>query len=106
MEPKCKLTPDQNRFSGSIENLSFNCPHNQSTYSLHGQGLNARPSTMSHDSNSKRFKKTLSDGSQRQSQLSDQNHQPWRSILSRFKPNKKDKINLKQTLVWQSTDTV
>ena len=86
--------------------MSFTSPYNQSNYSLHGQGLNTRISNMSNDGSQKYLRKTISNSSQRQSQLSNAKQQSWTSIISKFKSNKNQTINFKQTHVWQSTDTV
>jgi hypothetical protein len=105
IEPNYKLTPDNNNHSLSVDNIPFNSPHNPSNYSLNAQGANTRMPHSSNDSKHKCLVRTLSDTSQRQSQLS--TPQSWKSSLfSNLKLNKRNKTNFKQTCVWQSSDTV
>jgi hypothetical protein len=107
IEPNWKLTTVNTNHSISLDNMSFNSPYTQSNYSLHGQPLHTRVSNMSNDVSQKYLRKTISNASQRQSQLSNKNErQSWITILTKCKSNKSQKMNFKQTRVWQSTDTV
>lgn len=104
--PNWKITGDNdNKHSASLDNmsLSFTSPYNQSNYSLHGPSLNTRISNMSNDTTHICLRKTLSNASQRQSQISNQKRQSWTNILAKFKSNK---FNYKQTIVWQNSETV
>jgi hypothetical protein len=102
MGPKWKITTDASKHSASLDNMSLNSPYTQSNYSLHGPALNTRISNMSTDSSQKCLRKTLSNTSQ----ITDQNRQSWIDPLEKFRTNKTDKHHLKQTLVWQSSETV
>ncbi|CAF0821967.1 unnamed protein product [Adineta steineri] len=99
LEPNWKLTTDNNKYSISVDNMSSNFAYNQSNYSLHGQPVNTRISNISNDLSQKHLRKTFSNASQRQSQISNIDRSSWTSILSKFKLNRNTKSDLKQTLV-------
>jgi len=104
--PKWTITKDNNTNSVSIENMACYSPYNQSNYSLRAPVLNARISNMSNDFNQKDLKNTLSNSSQRTSEILNQQRQPWTTILSKFKSNKNNKIEFKQTLICKNSETV
>lgn len=78
--------------TGSLENVSMNMPYHQATYVSHGPLLNSQVSNMSSAS------------------FSPEQVQKWSNILSKFKSNGKvvrvPKIDLKNSSLWASTDTV
>jgi hypothetical protein len=100
--PKWTITTTNNKYSISLDNMSFYDPYNQSNYSLHGPSLNTRISNISNDLSQKCLRKTLSNISQ----ISNQRQQSLPSILSKFKLNKNEKNNYRQTFVRQSSQTV
>jgi hypothetical protein len=103
--PNWNIT-DDNKNSVSLDNMSYNSPQTQSSYSLRRPTLNNRISNMSNDLSQKCLRKTRSDSSQRYSQTSNQKRQSFTEFSSKFKSNKNDKIRFKDTLVWQSSEKV
>ena len=111
IEPNWKLTTQATKHGASMDNVSFNVTYNQSNYSLHGPALNTRISNMSTDASQKGLKQTISNVSQLQPPIAAKPPpQRWSAILSKFSSHgrhvKGERPDLKQTLVWQSTDTV
>ena len=106
IQPGWKYTSDNAKYSVSLDNMSCTYPCTPSNYSLQGQPLNARISNTSNDFSQKGTRKTFSNTSQRQSQISNLNQQLCTPILSKFKFNKNDENDFKQILVSQSTETV
>ncbi|CAF4425292.1 unnamed protein product [Rotaria sp. Silwood2] len=72
-----KLKPVNNKHSISIDNMSSNYLDNHSNYSVHGQSTNPRLSNMSCEMNQKRLKRSSSNHSHKQSQISNQNPRSW-----------------------------
>lgn len=99
MGPKWTITADSNKHSVSLDNMSLNSVYNQSSYSVHGPSLNTRISNMSNDVSQKYLRKTFSDSSQ----VINQKQRSWSNFFGRLRSKKPQ---LRQTLVWQSTETV
>lgn len=97
--PNWTISADHNKHSVSLENMSLHSTYNQSTYSLHGPSLNTRISNMSTDFSQKHARSTVSDASQ----LTNQKARSWSNLLGRFRSKKPQ---LRQTLIWQSSETV
>lgn len=111
IEPNWKLTTHATKHGASMDNVSCNVTYNQSNYSLHGPALNTRISNMSTDASQRGLKQTISNASQLQLPIAAKPPpQRWTSILSKFSSHgrnvKGERPDLKQTFVWQSTDTV
>jgi hypothetical protein len=102
MGPNWKIANNGDKHSTSLDNMSLNSPYTQSNYSLHGPPLNTRVSNMSNDLGQKSLRKTLSNTSQ----INLQKRQSWIDLIEKFRSSKTDKHHLRQTLVWQSSETV
>ena len=78
--------------SGSLDNVSVHTPYHQSTYVSHGPPLNSQASNVSATS------------------FTPEQVQKWSTILSKFKSRgrviRTPKIDLKNSSLWPSTDTV
>lgn len=92
--PNWTISSDHNKHSVSLENMSLHSTY-QSTYSLHGPSLNTRISNMSTDFSQKYPRNTFGDTSQKA--------RSWSNLFGRCRSKKPQ---LRQTLIWQSTETV